>query len=217
MPQVSGVVDAGALQLGRFVKSVAGSSNVTLSQAEYENGNIEFTEALTGNISVFLPLLDGREWSLKNSTTGAFTLTAIGASGTGVVLPQGAETRVRTDGTNVARISLDTRAAGGFVVQDKGTVSATAGAATLSQQAGVVTSEALTTAAGADYTLTLTNTLVAATSIVFVSLATGTNTIAPIYVSKVTPGSGSVVIVVRNGHASSALDGTIKISFLVLP
>lgn len=103
MPQVSGVEDVGALQLGRFQKSVAGSANVTLTQAEYENHSIEFTGALTGSISVFLPLTDGRRWSFLNSTTGNFTLTVIGATGTGVVLLRLTRTEVYTDGTNVYR------------------------------------------------------------------------------------------------------------------
>ena len=88
-----------------------------------------------------------------------------------------------------------------------------AGAATLNAQHGTITSESLTTAAGSDYTLTLTNSFVSTSSRIMVSLDDGTNSTAPIYVRKVTPGSGSATIVVRNGHTSSALNGTIKLSF----
>lgn len=109
-----------------------------------------------------------------------------------------------------------TLADGKQVNLDGGTASATAGAATLSKQCGVITSEALTTAAAGAYTLTLTNTLVAATSIVLVTFANGTNTQGTLELSRVTPGSGSVVILIRNSHASEALNGTIKISFLVI-
>ena len=94
-----------------------------------------------------------------------------------------------------------------------GTATATAGAATLNAQHGTITSESLTTAAGSDYTLTLTNSFVSTSSRIMVSLDDGTNSTAPIYVRKVTPGSGSATIVVRNGHTSSALNGTIKLSF----
>lgn len=96
------------------------------------------------------------------------------------------------------------------------TAAATAGAATLSKSAGVITSEALTTAAGAVYTLTLTNTTIAAADQVFASVAFGTSTTGTPHVSRVTPGAGSVVIIIRNSDASAALNGTIKISFLVL-
>lgn len=96
------------------------------------------------------------------------------------------------------------------------TATATTGAATLSKTAGAVTSEALTTAAGATYTLTLTNTKIAAASQVFASVKYGTATAGMPAVTMVTPAAGSVDIIVQNVHASAALDGTIVISFMVL-
>jgi hypothetical protein len=99
---------------------------------------------------------------------------------------------------------------------DGSTATAVAGAATLSKQSGVVTSESLTTAAGAAYTLTLTNTLVAATSIVLASVQNGDNNQGDPAVGLITPGPGSVTIKIVNRHASQALNGTLKISFLVL-
>lgn len=101
---------------------------------------------------------------------------------------------------------------------DQGTKTATAttGAATLNKNAGVVTSEALSTAAGAAYTLTLTNSAIAAADQVFASVAYGTASAGAPVVTRVQPGAGSVVIVVQNVHASAALNGTIKVSFAVL-
>lgn len=96
------------------------------------------------------------------------------------------------------------------------TATATAGAATLSKSAGTVTSESITTAAAATYTLTITNTTVAAADQVFASVANGTNSAGAPTIMTVTPGAGSLVVVVRNAHASAALNGTIKISFVVL-
>ena len=93
------------------------------------------------------------------------------------------------------------------------TASATTGAATLNKNAGVITSEALTTAAGATYTLTLTNSTIAAADQVFASVQLGTATTGMPVVTTVTPAAGSVVIVVQNIHASAALNGTIKIAF----
>lgn len=101
--------------------------------------------------------------------------------------------------------------------QLKGTATATAGAATLHATVGVVTTEALTTAQDASYTLTLTNTLIDANSVVMVSVANGTNTQGTTVVTKVTPGADSVVIVVTNKHATAqALNGTLKIAFAVV-
>jgi hypothetical protein len=95
------------------------------------------------------------------------------------------------------------------------TATASAGAATLNKMAGVVTSEAITTAAGADYTLTLTNSDIAAADQVFASVQLTTAGGTPV-VASVTPGAGSVVIVVQNIHATVAFGGAIKISFMVL-
>lgn len=97
-----------------------------------------------------------------------------------------------------------------------GTASATAGAATLSKSAGKVTSEAITTAAAALYTLTITNTQVAAADLAFASVANGTNTQGSPIIEKVTAGAGTLTILVRNAHASQAFNGTIVVSFMVV-
>lgn len=96
-----------------------------------------------------------------------------------------------------------------------GTATAAAGAATLNSQTGVVTTEALVTAAAANYTLTLTNNKVTSTAIVLVCVTQGTNTTAGATLWTVTPGSGSVVILVKNEHASAALNGTLKIWYQI--
>lgn len=96
------------------------------------------------------------------------------------------------------------------------TATATAGAATLNQPSGKITSEALSTAAGATYTLTITDNQIAATDIVFASPAFGTNTTGETGIIRVTPGAGSVAIIVKNTHASAALNGTIVVSFAVV-
>lgn len=96
------------------------------------------------------------------------------------------------------------------------TVTASSGAATLHDIKCKVTTEALTTAAGDSYTLTLTNKKVMATSTVLVSVCYGSATAGTPVVAMVTPAAGSVVVVVKNDHASDALDGTLKISLLIL-
>jgi len=101
---------------------------------------------------------------------------------------------------------------------DTGTKTATAasGAATLNKSSGKITSEALTTAAAASYTLTLTNSQVAAADQVYASVANGTNSQGIPLVSTITPAAGSVAIVVNNQHATLAFNGTIVISFFVV-
>lgn len=100
---------------------------------------------------------------------------------------------------------------------DAGTATATAGAAELNKMAGKVTTEALTTAQNAIYTLTLTNSAIAAADMVFASVADGTNTQGTPMIGQVNPGAGSVVIEVINKHATAeALNGTLEISFHVV-
>jgi hypothetical protein len=104
----------------------------------------------------------------------------------------------------------------GLFVQVK-TVTAAAGAATLSAFAGKVTTEGLTTAQNAIYTLTLTNDKIKADSIVLVSICDGTNTQGTPMLGYVKPANGSVAIEVINKHATAeALNGTLVISFFVI-
>lgn len=107
----------------------------------------------------------------------------------------------------------------GSVKIDTGTKTATAtggttGAATLNKNSGIITSPSLTTAAGATWVLTITNSAIAATDQVYAQLAT-TSAGTPI-ITNVVPGAGSVVITVTNIHATAALNNTVLISFLVV-
>lgn len=111
------------------------------------------------------------------------------------------------DALNVAAFTLDTGTK---------TATATAGAATLNKKSGKITTAALTTAAGATYTLTLTNSAIAAADIVLASVALGTATTGVPVITTIAPAAGSVVIVIQNIHASAALDGTIVVSFATL-
>jgi hypothetical protein len=106
---------------------------------------------------------------------------------------------------------------GGKLFRTLGTVTASSGAATLNDEAGIVTTESLTTAQNAIYTLTLTNDKIEADSVVLVTVGNGTNTQGTPMLGIVTPAAGSVVIKVINKHASAeALNGTLKISFVVI-
>lgn len=98
-----------------------------------------------------------------------------------------------------------------------GTASASSGAATLNDLAGLITTEALTTAQDAIYTLTITNSKVAAGDLVFAHVYDGTNTQGTPTITRITPGSSSIVIKINNMHASAqALNGTLKVGFFVV-
>jgi len=87
-------------------------------------------------------------------------------------------------------------------------------AVTASGGAGVITTSALTTAAGGTYAITWTNTLITATSTAAVTLQGGTNTIKNISFEFI-PGSGSATLTIHNNHASSSLDGTVLIGYTI--
>ena len=96
------------------------------------------------------------------------------------------------------------------------TASATAGAATLHQPSGVITSESLTTAQNADYTLTLTNNKVTASDIVQVTIGNGTNSVGSPVLRTVAVAANTITVVIRNMHASAvAFNGTLKVFFTI--
>lgn len=93
------------------------------------------------------------------------------------------------------------------------TATSTAAAATLNTDAGLITTEALTTAAGASYTFTLTDSLIlAGPPPVNVSMSFGTNTTGAITLVSVTNAAGSSVFVFNNS-GTAAFNGTMKIAF----
>ena len=81
------------------------TANVTLTAAQARARYITANDTLTGNRSIIVPLKG--EWIVYNNTAGAFTLTIIGASGTGVDVGQGKRAIVYGDGTNIVRITAD--------------------------------------------------------------------------------------------------------------
>lgn len=95
------------------------------------------------------------------------------------------------------------------------TATAVAGAVTLNNYSGTITTESLTTAAAANYTLTITDNRIAANDIAFASIAGGTNSQGSPSIIRVTPGAGSLVVVVTNSHATLALNGNLRIAFAV--
>ncbi len=101
------------------------------------------------------------------------------------------------------------------ITSDKSSATSSAGAVTIRAQDFVITTESLTTAAGAVYTLTVTNSAVTASSSVFVSVDAASSAGTPV-VTSVTPAAGSVVIKVQNVHASAAFNNSIKLSVRVL-
>jgi hypothetical protein len=101
------------------------------------------------------------------------------------------------------------------IATEMGTATASSGAATCNDLIGKITTESLSTAAGGEYTLTLTNNKIAAGDIVLASVdalsSAGTPGIGGCNVS-----AGQVVITITNLHASAAFNGPVQINFMVI-
>ena len=85
---------------GYLTKSVAGGADITLSAAEAANEILNFTGTLTANINVIVPAA-ARTWTVRNATSGAYSLTLKTPSGTGIAVTQGTITQACCDATNV--------------------------------------------------------------------------------------------------------------------
>lgn len=113
-------------------KSVAGSSNVTLTALEQRCRQLVLTGALTGDIEV---IVDETRWywTVFNNTTGDYTLTVKTASGNGVKVDRGARAELLCDGTDVVSADLVEKAFGGAsIINGKFDLSVNAGALTVS-------------------------------------------------------------------------------------
>jgi len=86
---------------GVMVKSLAGSVNVVLTDAEAGYGILIFTGALKGHTSVTLPAAITRQWIINNRTSGAYTLTIKTQNGNGISISQGKTSHVYTDGVDM--------------------------------------------------------------------------------------------------------------------
>jgi hypothetical protein len=104
----------------------------------------------------------------------------------------------------------------GSILLDRGVATSTAAAATVNHQAGVITTEALTTAAAAAYAFALTNSRITTSSIVLLQLMGGTNTIRGLELRAI-PSNGSAAISIYNNNvAGTALNGTLIFGFVVI-
>lgn len=86
--------------------SVAGSSNVNITQAQAANLKHTLTGLLTGNIAYNFPASQGGFFIIDNTTTGAFTVTVKPTGGTGIVVPQNKKMLVFINGTTNALTAL---------------------------------------------------------------------------------------------------------------
>ena len=88
-----------------LAKALASDANYTLTQPEAACAVMAFTGTLTATRDIVVPLVGKRQWTVYNGT--GQSLCFIGASGTGITVATLKHAIVRSDGTNIVRITAD--------------------------------------------------------------------------------------------------------------
>jgi hypothetical protein len=152
------------------------NANVTLSAAQYGNALITFTGALTANVVITFPT--SGQWTLFNSTTGAFTVTVSNGSGATFAVPQTTTMEVISSGTTGMQASSTSSPVRfqsptySYLVSALGSVSGT---------------QTLNLAAATEFTMTITG----ATTIAFTNTL-GTNIAEVVYIRFTNAGSAAI-------------------------
>jgi len=107
----------------------------------------------------------------------------------------------------------DTSGTVGNILKANGTEAANA--VTASGKAGVITTSSLNTAAGGSYAITWTNTQIASSSAIQLTLMGGTNTVKNITL-QATAGAGTSTLTIYNNDAADPLNGTLIIGYQVV-
>lgn len=111
--------------------------------------------------------------------------------------------------------SNPTFAAGKTINLDSATATLTSNAVTVTKYAGQITSEALTTAAGASQAFVITLSGAAATDLVFIQKAGGTNT-RKNYSYEAIMTSNTLTVTLYNTEPTNAINGTLIFNYWIL-
>jgi hypothetical protein len=95
---------------GRAALTFSSDANKTLTAAETENEFLDFVNsgtALSVTRNVVVSLLGSKQWTVRNNSAGGQSIQVIGSSGTGITIATGKTAIVRSDGTNIVRVTAD--------------------------------------------------------------------------------------------------------------
>jgi hypothetical protein len=188
---------------------------------DVSEGNV-LLPVVSGNVSVF----NGTTGQIKDSglapsstTSQLYAATSPGSLTSGNLLKTSDTHGTLADsGIVPANVMLldATNTVSGRIIYSKVTGPESGNAITLNGSCGVITTSALTTAGGATYSINWTNSAIQTTNVVLLSLWDGSNNATFNYSAQCTPGVGSATITISNNTAATALNGTVKIGFLVI-
>lgn len=197
-----------------LISAAGDDTNIGVWVAGKGTGAVALGQASSTGVVLFAdqPLLDSSlnelvKFSKAASAVNEVTITNAATTDSPAVSATGGDSHID--------LQLSAKGNGIVSVGDEGTGTTSSFAVTLNTQKGVITTEALTTAAGSTQNITLTNSKMTADTVMLVTLGAGTNT-AGTPLLFITPGSGSATITILNAHASAALNGTLKIHFVLV-
>lgn len=194
---------------GNFTNIDAGASGtagtIDIFPTTASKGKTAFTAtANTGNTTTTIT-------NAAQATTRTYTIPDAGANAS-FMMTQGAQTIVGAQTFSASPII----GAGMTIDLDSAPASLTSHAVTLTKYAGVITTEALTTAGGASQAFVLTLTGAAATDLCFVQRAGGTNSATQNFTLSAIMTSNTCTVTVTNNTAATALNGTLIFNLWIL-
>lgn len=217
------MIQSGSLQAGlsgtagtliSYPATAARGSLIVSATANAGNTNVTLTNAAMGQASVV---------TIPDPANAAGRLL-IGAGATPFVsgnFPVASGTLGLMVDSGVAASALmqnnivNTMSGVGQIILAKANGTEAANAVTASGNAGVITTSSLTTAAGASYAITWTNTKISSTSVIGLCIQGGTNTVESVQFSCVV-GTGTATLTIYNVGPTDPLNGTIFIGYTVL-
>ncbi len=198
--------------LSSFPATAARGSLVVTAVANTGNTVTTISNAAMGQASV-ISIPD------PAAATADFVVAPAALVNNNLVKASGTAGLVADAGFAASNVMLDnavnTMTGAGQIILVKADGTEATNAVTASGNAGVITTSSLTTAGGASYAITWTNTKITATSVLSFCIQGGTNTTENITFSCV-PGTGTATLTIYNNTAATALNGTIFIGYTVL-
>jgi len=98
--------DRGPRLSGTLTKTLASDANYTLTADEADNAIYAISGTLTATRNITIPLAGKRQYTVYNGT--GQSLQFIGPTGTGITVATLKHAIVRSDGTNIVRVTADT-------------------------------------------------------------------------------------------------------------
>lgn len=194
-----------------FPATASRGSLIVAGVANTGNTNTTISNAAMGQASVIsIPDPAAATANFVVAPAALVNGNLVAASGTaGLLVDAGVAT------TNLMSLAaVNTMTGAGQIILVKANGVEAANAVTASGNAGVITTSALTTAGGASYAITWTNTKITATSVIGLTIQGGTNTTQNITFT-CAPGAGTATLTIFNNTAATALNGTILIGYTV--